>query len=149
MYYIVRITFTGETEIHSIEQRETEREALARYYNIITAGLSNNDVTFCMALLFNEQLKLHLPVFKYGVQYDDMGDYLIAPFQNIVGRIFINSNEQMSTSIEYKDTDEAYKRYFNILAADLQNENLIKHGAFIVNSEGYLIESRAFTRTIE
>lgn len=144
MYYIVRIRWTGETETHSIEQREDVRVALARFHNVIAADLGAEAVTYCAALLLDDQMHLVVSPFYYGANTDILGNPH-ANFEDIVGRVYI-TNGTLKTSIEYKSQEEAYKRYFNILAADLQDESISYNGAFIVNSVGHIIESRSFQR---
>ena len=142
MYYIVRIRWAGETETHSIEQRDDYRAALARFHNIIAADLSAEAVTYCAAFLLNEEMKLVVSPFYYSVDTDEIGDPH-ATFGEIVGRVYI-TNGTLKTSIEYKNQEEAYKRYFNILAADLQDNTISYNGAFIINHVGRILESRAF-----
>lgn len=144
MYYIVRIRWVGESETHSIEQRADYRSALARFHNIIAADVGTETVTYCATFLFNEEMNFVTSPFFYSTETDLIGDPH-AGFEYIVGRVYI-SNETLRTSIEYKNKDEAYKRYFNILAADLQDDTISYNGAFILNSTGQRIESRAFTR---
>lgn len=147
MYYIVRIRWTGETETHSIEQREDFRAALGRFHNVIAADLGAEAVTYCAAFLLDSEMKLVVSPFYYSAGTDVIGDPH-APFDYIVGRIFIGT-EGFRNSIEYRNQEEAYKRYFNILAADLQNDTITYNGAFIINPVGRILESRAFDRTPE
>ena len=144
MYYVVRIRWTGETESHSIEQREDYRAALARFHSVIAADVSAEAVTYCAALLLNDQMQLVVSPFYYSVTTDAIGDPH-ALFENLVGRVIVDNNGYRN-SIEYKNLEEAYKRYFNIIAADLQDENITYNGAFIVDRVGRIIESRSFKR---
>lgn len=144
MYYIVRIRWTGETESHSIEQREDYRAALARFHSVIAADVSAEAVTYCAAFLLNDQMQLAVSPFYYSVNTDLIGDPH-APFEYVVGRAIIDNNGYRN-SIEYRNQEEAYKRYFNIIAADLQDENITYNGAFIVDRVGRIIESRSFKR---
>lgn len=142
MYYIVRIRWTGQTETHSIEQRENYREALARFHNIIAADVGAEAVTYCATYLLNEDMNYVIQPFYYGAETDLIGDPH-APFETLVGRIFI-TNGTLRTSVEYKTQEEAYKRYFNILAADLQDSTISYNASFIINTVAQKIESRAF-----
>lgn len=144
MYYVVRIRWTGETESHSIEQREDYRAALARFHSVIAADVSAEAVTYCAAFLLNDQMQLAVSPFYYSVNTDIIGDPH-APFEYVVGRVIVDNNGYRN-SIEYRNQEEAYKRYFNIIAADLQDENITYNGAFIVDRVGRIIESRAFKR---
>ena len=145
MYYIVRIRWTGETETHSIEQREDFRVALGRFHNVIAADLGAEAVTYCATFLLNEEMKLVVSPFYYSAGTDEIGDPH-APFEYLIGRVY-NPNGTLRTSIEYNNQEEAYKRYYNILAADLQDNTVTYNGAFIMNPVGRIIESRAFNRT--
>ena len=145
MYYVVRIRWTGETGSHSIEQRETYREALGRFHSVIAADVGAAAVTYCAAFLLNDQMQLAVSPFYYSVNTDIIGDPH-APFEYVVGRVIIDNNGYRN-SIEYRNQEEAYKRYFNIIATDLQNENITYNGAFIIDRVGRIIESRAFERT--
>lgn len=144
MYYVVRIRWTGETASHSIEQREDYRAALARFHSVIAADVSTEAVTYCAAFLLNDQMQLAVSPFYYSVNTDLIGDPH-APFEYVVGRVIIDNNGYRN-SIEYRNQEEAYKRYFNIIAADLQDENITYNGAFIVDRVGRIIESRSFKR---
>ena len=144
MYYIVRIRWTGETETHSIEQREDYRGALARFHNVIAADLSAETVTYCAAILLNEEMRLVVSPFYYSPNTDIIGDPH-APFTHMVGRVYITDGVFRS-SIEYNNQEDAYKRYFNILASDLQNDAISYNGAFIIDHVGRILESRSFKR---
>ena len=147
MYYIVRIRWAGETETHSIEQREDFRAALGRFHNVIAADLSAEAVTYCAAFLLDSEMKLVVSPFYYSAGTDVIGDPHAA-FEYVVGRVYI-TNGTFKSSIEYKGQEDAYKRYYNILAADLQDTTVTYNGAFIINPVGRILESRAFDRTPE
>lgn len=146
MYYIIRINFKGETEAHSIEQREDLRQALTRYYNIIAADLGNAEVTYCYAGLMGDGGRYVTEPFIFSVEKDSEG-YPVTSFENIVIRTY-TVNGQASNSIEYKNFNEAQQRYFNIIAADLQNANASFNMAAILNNHGEIIESRSFVHEV-
>lgn len=143
MYHIIRINYKDDVETHSIEQRETYREAVQRFHNIIAADLGNQSVTYCMTLVLDGGFNFAQPAFVY-TQHDQDGDP-VNPFDYIVIREFVKS-DQLSTSVEYKTYEDAFKRYFNILAADLQDDNITYNCSAIISSDGTIIESKQFFR---
>lgn len=145
MYYIIRIFFRGENESHSIESRDEYRAALTRYYNIIAADLANTQNTYCLAMLLNSKGEKVIQPF---IWYNSTEGTITPPFEYAVIRTFLQ-NGSASNAIEYKDYDEAYKRYFNVLAADLQNENATFNMALIIDAGGNIFENRSFTKNNE
>ena len=66
-----------------------------------------------------------------------------------VVRVFIKSGKE-THSIEFKeDRDEALQRYFNIIAADLASADITYNAAYIIDSNGLMIEGRVFDRRTE
>ena len=66
-----------------------------------------------------------------------------------VVRVFIKGGKT-THSIEFKeDRDEALQRYFNIIAADLANDEITYNAAYIIDSNGLMIEGRVFDRRTE
>ena len=64
-------------------------------------------------------------------------------------RIFFKG-EQKSNSIEYKDSyTEALQRYFNIIAADLANNDVTYNAAYLIDSDGSVIRKDVFDRRPE
>jgi hypothetical protein len=64
----------------------------------------------------------------------------------MVVRVF-QKNGNISNSIEYKtEYYEAEKRYYNIIAADLADENITYNAAYIINSVGRTIDFKCFDR---
>lgn len=68
-------------------------------------------------------------------------------FYSVV-RIFYKGNAE-THSIEQKATlAEAQKRYFNIIATDLANDEITYQSAYIIDSNGLMVEGRVFDRTV-
>ena len=148
MYYIVRIFYKGQVEAHSIESREDYRQALTRFHNIIATDLNNNEITYSFAALLDENGVNMVPPFYFSSIRDEEMNEPIYPFSFAILRIFIN--QQMATSVEYKPIlEEAYKRYYSIIATDLANNNISFNFAAIIDPMGYIHEARSFTKTIE
>ena len=67
-------------------------------------------------------------------------------FYSVV-RIFFKG-EAEAHSVEHKSTLlDAQKRYFNVIAADLANEDITYQAAYIIDSSGMMVEGRVFDRT--
>lgn len=67
-------------------------------------------------------------------------------FYSVV-RIFFKGDAE-THSVENKGTLlDAQKRYFNIIAADLANEDITYQAAYIIDSNGMMVEGRVFDRT--
>lgn len=63
-----------------------------------------------------------------------------------VVRIFFKGDAE-THSIEHKDSlIEAQQRYFNIIAADLQSADITYNAAYIIDSNGMMLEGRVFDR---
>lgn len=62
-----------------------------------------------------------------------------------VVRVNINQSGTQANSIQkYDDETAAYKRYYNILAADIDNENFQYELVQIVRSDGICVASQVF-----
>ena len=63
-------------------------------------------------------------------------------------RIFVK-NEQETHSVEFKDDYiEAQQRYYNIIAADLGNPDVTYQAAYLINSQGLMLEGKVFDRRV-
>lgn len=61
-------------------------------------------------------------------------------------RIFFKGDVE-THSVEHKSTLlDAQKRYFNIIAADLASEDITYQAAYIIDSNGMMVEGRVFDR---
>ena len=52
-FTVIRISFKGEAETHSVQFFDTYLEAQQRYYNIIAADLASADITYQAAYIIN------------------------------------------------------------------------------------------------
>lgn len=67
-------------------------------------------------------------------------------FYTVIRQFFKGTAE--THSMEIKQTKEAaIQRYFNILAADLADATITWNAAYIIDSNGLMIEGRVFDRT--
>jgi protocatechuate 3,4-dioxygenase beta subunit len=67
-------------------------------------------------------------------------------FYTVVRQYLKGDSETHSMEIKENRT-EAIQRYFNVLAADLQNAEITWNAAYIIDSNGLMIEGRVFDRT--
>lgn len=66
-------------------------------------------------------------------------------FFTVVRQFFKGVKE--THSMEIKETkDAALQRYFNIIAADLADAEITYNAAYIIDSNGLMIEGRVFDR---
>ena len=141
MFFIVRINYKGQVESHSIETRETVRDALIRFHNIIAADLSNSQVTYSAAYIFNDKGRNLVQPFVFLDENETE-----FPFEYSVLRTF-NKNNSWSNSVEYKENlSESQKRFYNIIAADLQDSQVGFNFAAIITAEGAVEEVKAFSK---
>ena len=64
----------------------------------------------------------------------------------VVVRLFYKGDAE-THSVEIKSTrEDALQRYFGIIAADLANEEITYQAAYIIDSNGIMIEGRVFDR---
>lgn len=62
-------------------------------------------------------------------------------------RIFFKG-ETETHSVEFKDTYiEAQQRFYNIVAADLANDEITYQAAYIINASGMMLDGKVFDRT--
>ena len=147
MYYVIRILFKGEIETHSIEQKNTLREALTRWYSIAATDIGNQDTTFSYTIIVDEEGNAVQDPIIFSTLYDEMG-MIQTPYRYAVIRIRIKNNA-LNNSIEYKEYVEAYKRYFNIIAADLQDEEVSYQMTLLINLGENITENRVFRKESE
>lgn len=63
-------------------------------------------------------------------------------------RIF-HKGENKSHSVEYfDDYNSALQRYFNIIAADLANDQVTYNAAYLIDSESNIIRKERFDRRV-
>ena len=64
-----------------------------------------------------------------------------------VVRIFINGGTDPQRSVQfYNDYGEAEKRFYAIIAADINNPDITYHGTYIIDSTGRMMEKKVFDR---
>lgn len=52
-YLVIRVFFKGETETHSVEIKNSYRDAQVRFYSIIAADLANEEITYNAAYIID------------------------------------------------------------------------------------------------
>lgn len=68
-------------------------------------------------------------------------------FYSVV-RIFYKGKTETHSVQQFTDIAKAQSRYFNILAADLAAEDVTYCSAYIIDSDGMMIEGRVFDKTV-
>ena len=66
-------------------------------------------------------------------------------FWTVVRQFFKGTAETHSMEIK-QSKEEAIQRFFNILAADLDNKEITWNAAYVIDSTGLMIEGRVFDR---
>lgn len=66
-------------------------------------------------------------------------------FYTVIRQFFKGENETHSMEVK-ADYDSALQRYFNIIAADLADSTITYNAAYIIDSNGAMIEGRVFDR---
>ena len=134
-YAVLRINFKGETESHSIEYKDTLREAETRYHNIITADIGNSQVDYSLAMIFDRNAnKLVGEIHDYRAEksafYPLIRIYEDDSMHNSV-QIFADGRENPGEA--YK---QAEKRWYAVIAADLDNEQVVYNAAIMMDNNG-------------
>lgn len=52
-YTVVRINYKGQTETHSVEQKETLEAAQKRWFRVLDTDFNDDAVTWCAAYLID------------------------------------------------------------------------------------------------
>ena len=66
-----------------------------------------------------------------------------------VVRVNINQQGTQANSIQkFDDETQAFKRYYNILAADIDNENYVFELCQIVRDDGIVVASQVFDNRV-
>lgn len=147
-FIVVRSRFIGESEIHSTEYFSDEHSALQRFSNIWAADLNNNEVTWNGVFLFD------ISDLRYVKKYE-INDLREQKDTFFLLLRFFEKNEQMSHSIQYyfpsyEDPSIEYmnavKRWFSVIAADLNDDGITANGAILFDSLAGVKESRYFAR---
>lgn len=142
---VIRILFTGEKETHSIEYFDDYHAALTRFHAIMASDIGKQDTTYNAVFLMN----------KYGgIEKQEINDMRQRRDRFIIVARYFQTNEKYNNSIQYYQIDNdqprksyivALQRWFNIVAADLQNPDVIANGAFMIDSNtGEILEGRTF-----
>lgn len=69
-------------------------------------------------------------------------------FFTVVRQFFKGNTETHSVEVK-QSLEEARKRFFGIIAADLNDADITYQAAYIIDSNGLMIEGRVFDRNTE
>lgn len=64
-------------------------------------------------------------------------------------RIFFKGDVETHSVQQFDTIQDAQKRYFNIIATDLADESVTYQSAYIIDSNGLMMEGRVFDRRAE
>jgi len=67
----------------------------------------------------------------------------------IVNRLFYKGEAETHSTQMFKTYEEARKRYYNIVATDLNDDAITYQMASILSSEGMLLDIQVFDRNVE
>jgi len=145
-YLVVRILIKdGDNEIHSIEYFDELHKAEQRYFAIIGADINGQDTIYNAAFIIDRDGNM------VRNEINDIREQKDKFY--IVVRFFFK-NDKYYNSIQYYPVDydnpyESYKtalqRWFNIIAADLNDKDITANGAFIIDSaSGDITDGRTF-----
>lgn len=150
-YIVIRLRFTSDSEIHSVEYFPDEHSAWKRYSNIWAADINNNDVVWNGVFMLNSNGLNNFTRYEINDLREDKKIFLIL-FR------FYEEKGTMTHSIQYYyPTNENYSteymkalaRWFNIIAADLMNANITANGSMLFDSFAAIKEQRAFRRELK
>ena len=147
-FAVLRIKIAN-SESHSIEYKDTMREAETRFHNILAADEGSEATNYCLCMILDKHA---------NVVRSEVHDYRAEPtaFYPVI-RIF-EKNEEMSNSVQIfednpatpgKAHDDAVKRWYAIIAADLADEAVTYNAAIMMDNSGMLGEHKAFERAVE
>ena len=133
-YAVVRIYYRGANEAHSIEYKDTLREAQTRFHNILAADEGNANTTYCLCMVFDRRTNRVLS------EIHDYREENVAFYPVI--RI-TEDGDGMHNSVEiHTDYNDAVKRWYGIIAADLDNESLTYRAAIMMDNNGMIGDYR-------
>lgn len=69
-------------------------------------------------------------------------------FFTVIRQFFKGNTETHSVEVK-QSLEEARKRFFGIIAADLNDADITYQAAYIIDSNGLMIEGRVFDRNTE
>ena len=139
-YAVLRIYYRGAAEAHSIEYKDTLREAEARFHNILAADEGNSQTTYCLAMIFDKLANL------VKSEIHDYREEKTA-FYPVIR--FFEDSEGMHNSVQLFVDDpanpgqvleEAIKRWHAVYAADINDNTLLYNAAVMMDNNGMIGE---------
>lgn len=64
-------------------------------------------------------------------------------------RLFIKKGKEAHSVELFDSYDEAQKRFYNVLATDLGNDDIEYSSCFVINSDGLMVDGKVFDRRIQ
>lgn len=141
-YIVLRIYYRGSTEAHSIEYKDTLREAQTRFHNILAADEGNANTTYCLCMVFDRKTNRLLNEI-HDFREENVAFYPV---------IRITEDQQgMNNSVQiFTNYNDAVKRWYGVIAADLDDESLTYRAAIMMDNNGMMGDfKRAFETPVE
>lgn len=147
-FIVVRSRFIGESEIHSTEYFEDEHSAIQRFSNIWAADVNNPNVTWNGVFLFDIHNLQYVKKYEINDLREDKNTFFIL-------LRFLEKNSEMTHSIQYFFPDyadpsieymNAVKRWFTVIATDLNDDEVTANGAILFDSLADVKEQRYFKK---
>lgn len=133
-YIVTRILFKGESESHSMEYFDDKHTAEQRYFSIIGADINNKETTYNAAFIIDRDGNMLRHEINDIRETKDKFFILLRYF--IKGDKYNNSVQYYHVMQEdpYASYKAALQRWFNVIAADLKDDEVTANGAFIIDS---------------
>lgn len=147
-FIVVRSRFIGESEVHSTEYFEDEHSAIQRFSNIWAADVNNNNVTWNGVFLFDTNNLQYVKKYEINDLREDKNTFFML-------LRFFEKNAEMTHSLQYFYPDyadpsieymNAVKRWFTVIATDLNDDEITANGAILFDSLADVKEQRYFKK---
>ena len=147
-FIVVRSRFIKESEIHSTEYFEDEHSAIQRFSNIWAADVNNDKVTWNGVFLCDTSNLQYVKKFEINDLREDKNTFFML-------LRFLEKDSEMTHSLQYFYPDyvdpsieymNAVKRWFTVIATDLNDDEVTANGAILFDSLAEVREQRFFKR---
>lgn len=143
-YAILRILMKGANETHSIEYKDTLREANARWHNILAADDGNAQTTYCQCTIFDRFMnKIKSEIHDYRPEGEQTAFYPMIRITEDADPEEGANPMHNSVQIYYDDPQnpgqayvEADKRYWMVWGTDINDSSLVYNAAVLMDNNG-------------
>lgn len=138
-YAVLRLYIRNGAEAHSIEYKDTLREAETRFHNILASDEGNNATDYCLCMVYDKLTnRVRSEIHDYREEktafyvmvriYEDAeGEN---PMHNSV-QIYADDPEHPGEAF-----DEAENRWYAVYAADINNAEIVYNAAIMMDNNG-------------